>query len=87
MKKSDLLKELKENGVVETLVEGQELLEKIDKVIEIVAKKEGKSKIGNYFTVEYVEVPEKSGVCNGKPYVKEAHSEIQIKRTSICKNV
>ena len=87
MKKVELVKALKENGVIETLTQGEELFETIDKVIEIATATEGKTKIGQYFTVEKVEVPKKEGVCNGKPYVKEAHSEVQIKRTAVCKDM
>lgn len=85
MKKVELVKALKENGVIETLIQGEELFETIDKVIEIATSIEGKTKIGQYFTVEKIDVPKKEGVCNGKPYVKEAHSELQIKRTATCK--
>lgn len=85
MKKVELVKALKENGVIETLTQGEELFETIDKVIEIATSIEGKTKIGQYFTVEKIDVPKKEGVCNGKPYVKEAHSELQIKRTATCK--
>lgn len=85
MKKVELVKALKENGVIETLAQGEELFETIDKVIEIATSIEGKTKIGQYFTVEKIDVPKKEGVCNGKPYVKEAHSELQIKRTATCK--
>lgn len=85
MKKVELVKALKENGVIETLTQGEELFETIDKVIEIATSIEGKTKIGQYFTVEKIDVSKKEGVCNGKPYVKEAHSELQIKRTATCK--
>lgn len=85
MKKVELVKALKENGVIETLIQGEELFETIDKVIEVATSIEGKTKIGQYFTVEKIDVPKKEGVCNGKPYVKEAHSELQIKRTATCK--
>ena len=87
MKKNDYLKALKETGVVATLEEGKELLEKIDKAIEIAVSEEGKTKVGTYFTVEKVHVEAKSGVCNGVDYTKNAHDEIQVKRTSICKDI
>lgn len=87
MVKKELLKRLVEEGVVETLVAGEQLLKDIDRVVEVSTSVEGKTKIGTYFTVEKVDVPEKSGEVNGKPYTKEAHSEIVIKRTTTCKNV
>lgn len=87
MIKKELLKKLVEEGVVETLVAGEQLLKDIDRVVEVSTSVEGKTKIGTYFTVEKVDVPEKSGLCNKIPYTKEAHSEIVIKRTSVCKNV
>lgn len=95
MVKKELLKKLVEEGVVETLVAGEQLLKNIDKVVEVSASVEGKTKIGDYFTVECVEVAEKSGVVTRivdgakikMPYTKEAHSEIVIKRTATCKNV
>lgn len=95
MIKKELLKKLVEEGVVETLVAGEQLLKDIDRVVEVSTSVEGKTKIGDYFTVECVEVAEKSGevtrVVDGvkvkMPYTKEAHTEIAIKRTSKCKNV
>lgn len=87
MIKKELLKKLVEEGVVETLVAGEQLLKDIDRVVEVSTSVEGKTKIGTYFTVEKVDVPEKSGLCNGKPYIKESHSEIQIKRCNCCKNI
>ena len=95
MKKNEVLKKLVEGEVVATLTEGEKLLKSIDKVIEIACSEEGKTKIGTYFTVENIAVPEKKGeitrVVDGvktkTPYTKKAHNEIVIKRTSICKEI
>lgn len=67
----------------------EEKLSEIDKLIEgYIANGElGKTKISKYITLELVDVPEKSGVCNGKEFVTEAHRELLVKRTSLAKRV
>lgn len=61
------------DGLLETVIEGLEVGEKV--------------KVGQYFTVEKVHKDKKSGECNGKPYTTPAHDEVVIKRTSVLKSI
>ncbi|MGL4571651.1 MAG: HU family DNA-binding protein [Clostridium sp.] len=86
MTKSELVKGLSEKlGVSKKEIEGG--LAFLDDAIKFAASIEGKTKLGKFITVEKVSVPRKEGECNHKPYVTEAHDEIVIKRTAVCKRV
>ena len=86
MKKSELITRVAEKLEV-TKTEVERILNIVDTIVEVIAEEGSKTKVGTYFTVEKVHVEEKSGVCAGKEFTKEAHDEILIKRTSICKNI
>lgn len=86
MKKSELITKVSSKLEI-TKTEVEKILGYIDTIVEVVAEEGSKTKVGTYFTVEKAHVEEKSGVCAGKEFTKEAHEEILIKRTSICKNI
>lgn len=86
MKKNELITKVSEK-LETTKAEVERILGTIDTIIEVIAEEGTKTKVGTYFTVEAVDVAEKSGVCAGKEFVKEAHRELAIKRTSICKSI
>lgn len=88
MRKNELLTKLSEKlGVSKKQV--SECIEVVDAVIDIVAEGEvnDKVKLGKGITLEKVFVEGRAGVCNGKPYVVEAHNEIKVKRTEAMKSI
>lgn len=88
MTKVELVKLVQEGLELKTKKEAEARIAQVDEIIELVAEAGyGKTKLGEYLTLEKVHEEEKSGKCAGKEWTKAAHDEVRIKRTSKLKNV
>ncbi|MCX0396169.1 HU family DNA-binding protein [Clostridium perfringens] len=87
MTKVELIKGLSEEMKI-SKKEAEAMIGNVDTVIEFLAGQGySKTKVGKFITAQVIEVPRKEGVCNGKPYVVEPHTEMIIKRTPLLKRI
>lgn len=90
MRKQELVTLTKDALGLQSKVEAEGFLKEIDALVISLAnglEVGDKAKVGEYFTVEKVHVPEKSGIAMGKEYSTPAHDTLKIKITKLGKEL
>lgn len=90
MRKQELVTLTKDALGLQSKVEAEGFLKEVDALIVSLAnglEVGDKAKIGEYFTIEKVHVPEKNGIAMGVEYTTLAHDTLKIKLTKSGKEL